>query len=121
MSGAASGNPTAACTASRPETCFVLSVEPDGPDAAELRSTTFAPAGGLRSTSDAATAPYEMSFASSASAGEQAALQQQYAAADRTIESETFVAPDLTTPEARRAARRAGVDIDRFIARSQRR
>ena len=58
--------------------------------------------------------------ASSASAGDQAALQQQYADADRTIEQETFVAPDLTTPEARRAARRAGVDIDRFIARSNR-
>ena len=27
---------------------------------------------------------------------------------------------DLTTPEARRAARRAGVDLDRFLARSQR-
>ena len=59
--------------------------------------------------------------ASSDSAGEQAALQQQYVDADRAIEQETFVAPDLTTPEARQAARRAGVDIDRFIARSQRR
>src|SRR5688572_6523381 len=59
--------------------------------------------------------------AASASAGQQAALQRQYAEADRTIEPKTFVAPDLTTPEARRAARRAGVDIDRFIARSQRR
>lgn len=59
--------------------------------------------------------------ASAAGAGEQAALQQQYADVDRTIEPEVFVAPDLTTPEARRAARRAGVDIDRFLARSQRR
>jgi hypothetical protein len=59
--------------------------------------------------------------ASSASAGEQAALQQQYVdAAHRTIEQETFVAPDLTTAAARRAARKAGVDIDRFIARSNR-
>jgi lysophospholipase L1-like esterase len=59
--------------------------------------------------------------AASASSGEQqAALQRQYADADRTIEPETFVAPDLTTPEARRAARRAGIDIDRFIARSTR-
>jgi lysophospholipase L1-like esterase len=57
---------------------------------------------------------------SSSSGEEQAALQRQYADADRTIEQETFVAPDLTTPEARRAARRAGIDIDRFIARSQR-
>jgi hypothetical protein len=58
--------------------------------------------------------------ASSASGDEQAALQRQYAAADRRIEPEVFVAPDLTTPEARRAARKAGVDLDRFIARSQR-
>ena len=50
----------------------------------------------------------------------QAALQSQYADADRSIEQEVFVAPDLTTPEARRAARRAGVDIDRFLATSSR-
>jgi hypothetical protein len=62
----------------------------------------------------------EVTAASSASADEQAALQQQYADADRTIEQETFVLPDLTTPEARRAARRVGVDIDRFLARSNR-
>jgi len=58
--------------------------------------------------------------ASDASGESQAALQSQYAAADRSIEPERFVQPDLTTPEARRAARRAGVDIDRFIARSRR-
>jgi lysophospholipase L1-like esterase len=58
--------------------------------------------------------------ASSSSSEQQAALQRQYADADRTIEPKTFVAPDLTTPEARRAARRAGIDIDRFIARSSR-
>ena len=57
---------------------------------------------------------------SAASADSQAALQRQYAAADRTIEPEVFVAPDLTTPEARRAARRAGIDLDRFIERSRR-
>src|SRR5687768_7015280 len=48
----------------------------------------------------------------------QAALQQQYAGADRTIEPEVFVAPDLTTPQARRAARRAGVDLERFVENS---
>lgn len=57
---------------------------------------------------------------SAASADEQAALQGQYAAADRAIEPETFVAPDLTSPEVRRAARRAGVDLDRFIERNAR-
>ena len=59
--------------------------------------------------------------ASDATAAEQAALQQQYAAADRAIEPEVVVAPDLTTPEARRAARKAGIDLERFIERSQRR
>ena len=57
---------------------------------------------------------------SAASADSQASLQRQYADADRSIEPESFVAPDLTTPEARRAARRAGVDIERFLARSGR-
>lgn len=55
---------------------------------------------------------------SAASADSQAALQQQYADADRAIEPEVFVAPDLTTPAARKAARRAGVDIDRFVENS---
>ena len=56
-----------------------------------------------------------------ASARSQAALQRQYAAADRSITPESFVAPDLTTPEVRKAARRAGIDLDTFIARSGRR
>jgi len=58
---------------------------------------------------------------SAASGTDQAALQSQYADADRAIAPEVFVAPDLTTPEARRAARKAGIDLDRFIATSQRR
>ncbi|GAB3872828.1 SGNH/GDSL hydrolase family protein [Terrabacter terrigena] len=36
---------------------------------------------------------------------------RRYAAADRTIAPERFVAPDLTTPEAKGAAKRAGVDL----------
>ncbi|NUO90037.1 MAG: SGNH/GDSL hydrolase family protein [Dermatophilaceae bacterium] len=40
-----------------------------------------------------------------------AAGNSRYAAADRTIAPERFVAPDLTTPEARAAAKRAGVDL----------
>lgn len=58
--------------------------------------------------------------ASDASGADQAALQGQYAAADSTIEPEPVVAPDLTTPEVRRAARRAGVDLDRFVERATR-
>lgn len=42
---------------------------------------------------------------------ELAASQRPYAAADRAIRPEEFRAPDLTTPEARRAARAAGVDL----------
>ena len=36
---------------------------------------------------------------------------QRYAAIDRTITPERFVAPDLTSPAARAAAARAGVDL----------
>ena len=38
--------------------------------------------------------------------------QRRYAAADRSITPERFVAPDLHSPEARAAARRAHVDVD---------
>jgi lysophospholipase L1-like esterase len=41
----------------------------------------------------------------------QAAKQRQYAAADRTIRPEVFRAPDLTTPRAKAAAAKAGVDL----------
>ena len=71
-------------------------------------------------TGAAVTVTTQVAAASAASADSQAALQQQYAEADRTIEPEVFVAPDLTTPQARRAARRAGVDIDRFVENSRR-
>ena len=37
--------------------------------------------------------------------------QRRYAALDRTITPKSFVAPDLTTPEAKAAAARAGVDL----------
>ena len=68
----------------------------------------------------AAVAVTSQVMADSAASGDsQAALQQQYADADRTIEPETFVAPDLSTPAARRAARRAGVDIERFVENSR--
>ncbi len=72
-------------------------------------------------TGAAVTVTAQVVADSSASGDEQAALQSQYADADRTIEPETFVAPDLTTPEARRDARRAGVDIEKFLERSARR
>ncbi|QIK74861.1 SGNH/GDSL hydrolase family protein [Nocardioides piscis] len=57
----------------------------------------------------------------SSGASQQASLQRTYADADRSIRPKSFVAPDLSSPQARRAARRAGIDLDRFIARSQRR
>lgn len=49
--------------------------------------------------------------AAAASADRLAAQQRQYAAADRSIRPETFVAPDLTSPRAKAAAARAGVDL----------
>ncbi|MDN5892496.1 MAG: SGNH/GDSL hydrolase family protein [Nocardioides sp.] len=47
-----------------------------------------------------------------------AATQRKYADRDAAIEPETFVAPDLESPAAKTAARKAGVDIDAFVERS---
>ncbi len=46
-----------------------------------------------------------------------AAQQRGYAAQDAGIAPETFRAPDVTGPRARAAARRAGIDLDRWLAR----
>lgn len=53
-------------------------------------------------------------------AAEIAATQRRYAGLDAGIRPERVRPPDLTTPRARRAARRANVDIDRWIARQRR-
>ena len=50
-----------------------------------------------------------------ASGESQAELQSQYAEADRAITPEEFVIPDLNTPAARKAARKAGIDIKEFL------
>ena len=55
--------------------------------------------------------------AAAASADRLAAAQAPYAAQDASIVPERFEAPDLTTPEARAAARRAGLDVDRWLGR----
>jgi lysophospholipase L1-like esterase len=47
-----------------------------------------------------------------------AAQQRQYADADRTIRPETFRAPDVTSPAARRAAREHGVNYRKWLARN---
>jgi lysophospholipase L1-like esterase len=52
--------------------------------------------------------------AARASADRQAALQRKYAAADATIQPETFVKPNLASPRAKAAARRAGIDLSRW-------
>jgi hypothetical protein len=52
-----------------------------------------------------------------ASADGQAARQRGYAALDAGIVPERFVAPDLGSAAARAAARRAGVDLDRWLDR----
>ena len=47
----------------------------------------------------------------------QAELQRTYAEADRTIQPKEFHLPDLTTPHARRMARKAGVDLREYGVR----
>jgi len=54
---------------------------------------------------------------SAASGESQGALQSQYAEADRTITPDEFLIPDLSTPAARKAARKAGIDIAEFVDR----
>ena len=67
---------------------------------------------GAAQQSNAATAR------SAAAAGAaQAALQREYAAVDAGIEPRPFRAPDLTTRRARAAARDAGIDLGRWLAR----
>lgn len=51
-----------------------------------------------------------------AGADRQAALQRKYAGADASIRPEAFRAPDMSSPEARAAAERAGIDLDRWLA-----
>lgn len=52
-----------------------------------------------------------------ASADRLAATQRQYAEADRTIEPKDFRIPDMHSKEARVAARKAGINLDRWLAR----
>jgi len=52
-----------------------------------------------------------------ASADTLAAQQREYAGLDAAIEPAVFRKPDLTTPAAREAARRAGIDLERWLAR----
>ena len=54
--------------------------------------------------------------AASAKSDELAAQQRKYAALDASIEPATFRAPDLTSPAMRKAARQAGIDLDRWLA-----
>ncbi len=55
--------------------------------------------------------------AAAARSDELAAQQRAYADVDASIEPETFVAPDVTSPQARALARSHGVDLDRWWAR----
>lgn len=71
-----------------------------------LTGTTFV--GGARITGRAAR-----------TAAALAARQREYATLDSAIEPEVFRAPDLTTPRARRAAERAGIDLEQFLARGR--
>ncbi len=51
-----------------------------------------------------------------AAAGELARQQRKYAAADRSIRPEVFEVPDMDGPEARRAAKAAGIDLGAWLA-----
>lgn len=55
--------------------------------------------------------------AATASGDRLAAQQRVYAATDAGIEPESFAAPDLGSPATRLAAHRAGIDLDRWLAR----
>ena len=48
-------------------------------------------------------------------ADEIAASQEQYAAADRTIEPQPFMVPDLRSPQVRAAAKAHGINLDSWI------
>jgi lysophospholipase L1-like esterase len=55
--------------------------------------------------------------AAAANRDELAAQQRKYAALDASIEPATFRVPDLSSPAMRKAARQAGIDLDRWLAR----
>ena len=55
--------------------------------------------------------------AAAANSDELAAQQREYAALDASIEPAEFRAPDLTSPQMRKAARQAGIDLDRWLVR----
>ena len=57
--------------------------------------------------------------AAAASGDELAARQRQYAALDSAIEPAEFRIPDLRSPQMRKAAREAGINLDRWLARQQ--
>jgi lysophospholipase L1-like esterase len=75
-------------------------------------SSGYAPAFGRQLTGSTVTVTAMTMQVAEASAEEQAARQRGHAAKDRAIEPELFVAPDLSSPAMRAAARRAGVDLD---------
>lgn len=72
----------------------------------------FTPLVSAQLTGVAATADPAVLATAAAAAPAQAHRQQQYAAGDASIRPEVIRAPDLSTPEARAAAARAGVDLN---------
>jgi lysophospholipase L1-like esterase len=81
------------------------------------QSSGYTPLVSALLTGAAARATPRVLRTAAASAGELAAQQRAYADLDASIEPELFVVPDLTSPLARAAARRAGVDLHRWAAR----
>lgn len=72
----------------------------------------YAPLVGPKLTGAAVAATPRLLASVRASADRLAAQQRRYAARDRAIEPQVVRAPDLDSDRARRAARRAGVDLD---------
>lgn len=72
----------------------------------------FTPLVAAQLTGSALTADPALLAKAADAAPAQADRQRRYAAQDAGIRPEVFVAPDLTTPRARAAAARAGVDLD---------
>lgn len=74
-------------------------------------SSGYTPTVSSRLTGATARVTAAVVAASRADSDEIAASQRRYAAADRSIRPEIFRAPDLTTDQARRAARAVNVDL----------
>ena len=80
-------------------------------------SSGYAPLVSPLLTGAAARSSATTSYAARVPAAEIAASQRQYAAQDASIQPLEFRLPDLSSPAFRAAARRHGIDVQRWLAR----